>query len=79
MPGLDDRRRLEEHALQRARLTGMLLHGGDWRDRVAPGPGGRLLVGLIAALLVCAMVAGGVWVAGQLGDRPGVSSAARSG
>jgi hypothetical protein len=63
---MDDKQRLEEHALERRRLLGMLLHGGAWRDRLDRGTGRRVLVGLVLGLVVCAVIAAGSFVSDQL-------------
>ena len=69
---MDDRQRLEEHALGRRRLLGMLLHGAAWRDRPDRGTARRVLVGLVLGLVVCAVIAAGSFVADQLAqDRSG--------
>ena len=57
---------LEEHALQRARLVGMLLHGTAWRERPSRGAVRRLLIGLILAAVACAAIAAGSFVAAHL-------------
>jgi hypothetical protein len=63
---MDDKQRLEEHALERRRLLGMLLHGAAWRDRPDRGTARRVLVGLVLGLVVCAVIAAGSFVADQL-------------
>ena len=63
---MDDRQRLEEHALERRRLLGMLLHGADWRDRPERGTARRVLLGLVLGLVVCAVIAAGSFVSDQL-------------
>jgi len=63
---MDDRQRLEAHALARHRLLGMLLHGAAWRDRPDRGTARRVLLGLVLGLVVCAVVAAGSFVADQL-------------
>jgi hypothetical protein len=63
---MDDRQRLEEHALERRRLLGMLLHGTAWRDRPDRGTARRVLVGLVLGLVVCAVIAAGSFVSDQL-------------
>jgi len=63
---MDDRQRLEAHALARHRLLGMLLHGAAWRDRPDRGTVRRVLLGLVLGLVVCAVVAAGSFVADQL-------------
>jgi hypothetical protein len=63
---MDDRQRLEEHALGRRRLLGMLLHGAAWRDRPDRGTVRPVLLGLVLGLVVCAMIAAGSFVADQL-------------
>ena len=63
---MDDRQRLEEHALGRRRLLGMLLHGADWRDRPERGTARRVLLGLVLGLVVCAVIAAGSFVSDQL-------------
>ena len=69
---MDDRQRLEEHALGRRRLLGMLLHGTAWRDRPDRGTVRRVLLGLALGLVVCAVIAAGSYVADQLAqDRSG--------
>ena len=65
---MDDRQRLEEHALGRRRLLGMLLHGAAWRDRPDRGTARRLLVGVLVGLVVCALIAAGSFVSGQLAE-----------
>jgi hypothetical protein len=67
---MDDKQRLEEHALERRRLLGMLLHGGAWRDRPDRGTGRRVLVGLVLGLIVCAVIAAGSFVSDQLAQGP---------
>jgi hypothetical protein len=63
---MDDRQRLEEHALGRRRLLGMLVHGAAWRDRPERGTARRVLVGLLLGLVVCAAIAAGSFVSDQL-------------
>ena len=63
---MDDRQRLEEHALARRRLLGMLLHGAAWRDRPDRGTVRRVLLGLVLAVVACAVIAAGSFVADQL-------------
>ena len=63
---MDDRQRLEAHALARHRLLGMLLHGAAWRDRPDRGTARRVLLGLVLGLVVCAVIAAGSFVADQL-------------
>jgi len=63
---MDDRQRLEAHALARRRLLGMLLHGAAWRDRPDRGTVRRVLLGLVLGLVVCAVIAAGSFVADQL-------------
>ena len=63
---MDDKQRLEEHALGRRRLLGMLVHGAAWRDRPERGAARRVLVGLVLGLVVCAVIAAGSYVADQL-------------
>ena len=63
---MDDRQRLEEHALERRRLLGMLLQGAAWRDRPDRGTARRVLVGLVLGLVVCAVLAAGSFVSDQL-------------
>lgn len=63
---MDDRQRLEEHALRRRRLLGMLLHGAAWRDRPDRGTARRLLLGMLLGLVVCAVIAAGSFVSDQL-------------
>ena len=63
---MDDRQRLEEHALGRRRLLGMLLHGADWRERPERGTARRVLLGLVLGLVVCAAIAAGSFVSDQL-------------
>lgn len=63
---MDDKQLLEEHALQRARLVGMLLHGTAWRERSSRGAVRRLLVGLILGAVACAAIAAGTFIADQL-------------
>jgi hypothetical protein len=63
---MDDRQRLEEHALGRRRLLGMLLHGTAWRDRPDRGTARRVLGGVVLALVVCAVIAAGSFVSDQL-------------
>ena len=63
---MDDRQRLEEHALERRRLLGMLLHGTAWRDRPDRGTDRRVLIGLVLGLVVCAVIAAGSFVSDQL-------------
>jgi hypothetical protein len=63
---MDDRQRLEEHALGRRRLLGMLLHGAAWRDRPERGTARRVLLGLVLGLVVCAVLAAGSFVSDQL-------------
>jgi hypothetical protein len=63
---MDDRQQLEEHALGRRRLLGMLLHGADWRDRPERGTARRVLLGLVLGLVVCAVIAAGSFVSDQL-------------
>jgi hypothetical protein len=72
---MDDKQLLEEHALQRARLVGMLLHGTAWRERPSRGALRRLLVGVILGAVACAAIAAGGFIAdqvasGRLGARP---------
>jgi hypothetical protein len=72
---VDDKQLLEEHALQRARLVGMLLHGTAWRERPNRGTLRRLLVGVILGAIACAAIAAGTFIAdqvaaGRLGARP---------
>ena len=63
---MDDRQRLEEHALGRRRLLGMLLHGTAWRDRPDRGTVRRVLLGLALGLVICAVIAAGSFVGAQL-------------
>ena len=63
---MDDKQRLEEHALGRRRLLGMLLHGAAWRDRPDRGTTRRVLVGVLLGLVVCAVIAAGSFVSDQL-------------
>jgi hypothetical protein len=63
---MDDRQQLEEHALERRRLLGMLLHGTAWRERPDRGTARRVLVGLVLGLVVCAVIAAGSFVSDQL-------------
>jgi len=65
---MDDRQRLEEHALGRRRLVGMLLHGDAWRERRDDRTAAPLLLGLVIGLVLCAMVAAGSFVARELGQ-----------
>jgi hypothetical protein len=70
---MDDRQRLEEHALRRRRLLGMLLYGAAWRDRPDRGTARRLLLGMLLGLVVCAVIAAVSFVSGELaegGSRP---------
>jgi hypothetical protein len=63
---MDDKQRLEEHALGRRRLLGMLLHGAAWRERTDRGTARRVLVGLVLGLVACAVIAAGSFVSDQL-------------
>jgi hypothetical protein len=63
---MDDKQRLEEHALGRRRLLGMLVHGAAWRDRPDRSTARRVLVGLVLGLVACAVIAAGSFVADQL-------------
>jgi hypothetical protein len=63
---MDDRQRLEEHALERRRLLGMLLHGTAWQDRPDRGTARRVLVGLVLGLVLGAVIAAGSFVSDQL-------------
>ena len=63
---MDDKQRLEEHALGRRRLLGMLLHGATWRERPDRGTARRVLVGVVLGLVVCAVIAAGSFVSDQL-------------
>jgi hypothetical protein len=63
---MDDKQRLEEHALRRRRLLGMLLHGAAWRERPDRGTARRVLVGLVLGLVACAVIAAGSFVSDQL-------------
>jgi hypothetical protein len=65
---MDDRQRLEEHALRRDRLVGMLLHGAAWRERPDRDAARRLLTGLLIGIVVCALVAAGSFVSRELGQ-----------
>jgi hypothetical protein len=79
---VDDKQLIEEHALQRARLVGMLLHGTAWRERTNRGAVRRLLVGLILAALACAAIAAATFITGRLdsgGFRPGPPNAVVNG
>ncbi len=64
---MDDRGRLEEHALQRDRLMGVFLHGTDWRERSGKGTTRRLLAGVVLGIVLCALVAAGSFVSSELG------------
>ena len=64
---MDDRQRLEEHALRRDRLVGMLVHGTDWRERRDRSTARRLLAGLLIGIVLCALLAAGTYAARQLG------------
>ena len=65
---MDDRQRLEEHALGRRRLLGMLLHGTSWRERPDRGTARRLLAGVLLGLVICALIAAGSFVSDQLAE-----------
>jgi hypothetical protein len=63
---VDDRQVLEEHALKRRRLVGMLLHGAAWRERSVRGTARRVLAGLVLGVLACAALAAASFVSEQL-------------
>lgn len=67
---MDDRQWLEEHALGRRRLLGMLLHGASWRERPDRDTARRLLAGVLLGLVICGLIAAGSFVSGQLADGP---------
>lgn len=69
---MDDRQLLEEHALQRARLIGMFLHGTGWREKPNRGALRRLLVGLLLGALVCAAIAAAGVITDRLGQGGGL-------
>jgi hypothetical protein len=49
---MDDRQRLEEHALGRRRLVASTVHGSGWRQRPKRGAVRPVLSGLVLALLI---------------------------